>query len=196
MLAHAAQDLRAGQRRSDRISVRPGVRCEEKPITSSDLIQNFVQHPGYPEPRASVFLFLILVNNSSIRPPFCVGAVKHENKFRRMPQSQIRRPTRAGYSPIEAVKAFQALGHFFVVSRRLQRTPARSCRPATSALRSPLTSPMRGSPSSPSTRVAISSRSASPRALAMMFLSPVFHLYLYSGNRRTLEHTPIWQRKR
>src|ERR1035437_10768100 len=55
LLAHAAQNLAAGQRRPDGIAIWPGVRRENEFLPSADLIQNFVKHPNGPdlEPNAS-----------------------------------------------------------------------------------------------------------------------------------------------
>ena len=51
LFSHAAQNLAAGQRRSDGIAVRAGMRGENECLPSTDLIQNFVQHPCGPELR-------------------------------------------------------------------------------------------------------------------------------------------------
>ncbi len=44
LLAHAAQNLAAGQRRADGIAVGPRMRGQNKRLSSPDLIQYFVQH--------------------------------------------------------------------------------------------------------------------------------------------------------
>src|SRR5580692_10379914 len=46
LLAHAAQDLRASQRRTNSIAIRPRVRGQNERLASTDLVQYFVQH-GY-----------------------------------------------------------------------------------------------------------------------------------------------------
>ena len=44
LLAHAAQNLSAGQRRSHRIAIRTGMGGENELLSSTDLVEDFVQH--------------------------------------------------------------------------------------------------------------------------------------------------------
>jgi chromosome condensin MukBEF ATPase and DNA-binding subunit MukB len=44
LLSHGPQNLAAGQRRSDRVAVRPRVRREHEPFTLLDLMENVPQH--------------------------------------------------------------------------------------------------------------------------------------------------------
>ena len=56
--AHGAQDLTAGQRRTDRIAIGSGVRGQHKPVTLFDVFENIFQHKD--SRRSSVGLSLVV----------------------------------------------------------------------------------------------------------------------------------------
>ena len=80
----------AGQRRSDGIAIRPRVRGEDELLPSSDLVQDFVQHPQDPSFEPNV------CSSRCVQQLFDPAAVlsrvvEDEEKLRRLPQAQVGR---------------------------------------------------------------------------------------------------------
>ena len=162
--AHGTQNLAAGQRRSDGIAIRTRVRSEHEPVTLLDLMENVPQH-GY-----AFFLSDSYETSSSFSPaPTILPLALSLAPSGPTGNTILARASAANVPPVHAgyilwrrasLRGFAPLPH-----RRHPHPPEPALnghrRPHAPRSRPP--SPMRGSASSPSTRVSISSRKASPK---------------------------------
>ena len=94
LFAHAAQNLAAGQRRANRIAIRPGVRGENELLPSADLIQNFVQHPSGPDSNLTL-PFLNSMQQLFDPAAVLIRVVEHEDHLRGLADAQDGSPAHA-----------------------------------------------------------------------------------------------------
>src|SRR5258708_28216276 len=174
LLAHGAQHLAARQRRSNGIAIRTRVRSQHESISLFDMSKNILQHryAFLPlDPARSFSRFLARANNSSTR------AFSRSERSRRKYNSRARlRRKRSTNSWRMYSLAANKPSRLRSASWSSPSTSTRTCadRPSSATCTAlTRTSPMRGSASSPSTRVSISSRKASPH-LPRGYLSPRF----------------------
>ena len=65
--AHRAENLAAGQRRTDRIAIRPRMRRQQETVAPLDMFENFSQHTTS---NFQPLFFLVRVSNWSILAPY------------------------------------------------------------------------------------------------------------------------------
>ena len=113
-----------------------------------------------------------------------VGAVQMKIQFRRTTQVQVLR-----HLPTDIAnrrrKTLERTLRLFVVSIQGNETCAERESSANTTLVT-LTRPMRGSPSSPSTMVSISSRKSFSQALPMVFRATLLHTHLLSKTNENI----------
>src|ERR1700693_2036297 len=153
LLPHGAQDLAARQRRSDGVAIRPRVRRKHEPVTLLDLTKNIVQHVLYAffclEPAPALILFFARASSSSTR-----AFSRSERSSRKYNSGARLRRKRSTSSCRMYSLAASKPWRLRSASRSSPSTSTRTCaeRPSSATCTAvTLTSPMRGSASSPST---------------------------------------------
>src|SRR6267154_3961445 len=190
LLPHGAQDLAAGQRRTDGVAIRPCVRGKHETITLLDLLENILQHEFYaffsPDFARALILFFARANNSSTR-----AFSRSERSSRKYNSGARLRRKRSTNSCFMYSLAASKPSRLRSASRSSPSTSTTTCaeRPSSATCTAVTrTSPMRGSASSPSTSVSISSRRASP-SRPRWYLSPRFsNLHLEVKRMRISEN--------
>src|SRR5258708_15029590 len=165
LLPHGAQDLATRQRRTNRIAIGACVRGQHESISLLDLLENILQHEFYAffssDFARAFILFFARANNSSTR------AFSRSDRSSRKYNSGARlRRKRSTNSCFIYSFAASRPSRLRSASWSSPSTSTKTCAELPSSATCTavtLTSPMRGSASSPSTRVSISSRKASPK---------------------------------